>query len=100
MKHIYHEHLYECMLNIYKKVLDSNNLISKLDPNKNKFLFNRLSILEKIINHNEISANFLLIEDRFIFLETLLDVYGFACASRSDDLSILNVKEIGSKSIE
>lgn len=97
MKHIYHEHLYECMLNIYKKILDSSNPISKLDPNKNRFLFNRLSILEKIIDHNEISTSFLSVEDKFIFLETLLDVYGFACASGSDDLSIISVNEIGPK---
>jgi hypothetical protein len=96
-KQIYQDNLYECMLNIYKKVLDSNNPISKLDPNRNKFLFNRLSILEKIKNHNKISASFLSVEDRFIFLETLLDVYGFAYASGSDDLSILNVNEIGPK---
>jgi len=95
MREFHVDNLYKKMLDVYKKILDSSNPISELNPNRNKFLFDRLSILEKIINHNKISADFLSIEDRFIFLETLLDVYGFASASGSEDMSILNVNEIG-----
>jgi hypothetical protein len=84
------------ILDIYKALLCDPAL--RLDDSNFKTLSESKRILEEVKESNKLSAELFSSEEIFTFLRTLLDSYGIASASGSEDLTIFDMTLIGRKS--
>jgi hypothetical protein len=87
--------LCEQILDTYKALLCDPSL--RLDDSNFKTLSESKRILEEVKENNKLSAELFSSEEIFTFLRTLLDSYGIASASGSENLTVFDMALIGSK---
>jgi hypothetical protein len=87
--------LCEQILDIYRALLADSTL--KMGDAEFKTLSESKRILEKVEENNKLSTRLFSSKEIFTFMQTLLDSYGIASASGSEELTISNMALIGSK---
>ena len=87
--------LCEQILDIYRAMLADSTL--KMGDSEFNTLSESKRILEKVEENNKLSTGLFSSKEIFTFMQTLLDSYGIASASGSEELTISNMALIGSK---